>query len=241
MHGHQQMNSNSLQHMMYNQNRDQIKMENNFGMNQGNPQNNMYYGNQPNSYFQQQQQQPQQQQQNHPGLNHGYPQSPSSPHPMHNSQNYLQHQMHHNVPSPSHPPQSPAQMSQSSDQGFNSNSVNLNDLGSLSTGTLLEKIYKLQRSQKDDLNKIRQYQKQVMVSPNKQAFDVLDQQHRQMKEQIDTEVKALQRLYTQVVLQPSEIHRLLLLVQELKIQQTQLELFHQELHQLAQSHGPTRW
>ena len=148
--------------------------------------------------------------------------------------------MHHGVPSPSHgPPQSPGPISDSG--AFNSNSVNLNDLSTLSTPNLLEKIYRLQRSQKDDLNKIRQYQKQVMVAPNKPSFDILDQQHRQMKEQIDTEVKALQRLYTQVILQPPEIHRLLLLVQELKIQQTQLELFHQELHQLAQAHGPTRW
>lgn len=225
---HQDMNQ--MQQMMHRG--DQIKLENNFAMGNGNPQqNNVYYGNQPNAYFQQ----------NHPGVNH-YPQSPSSPHPMH--QGHMQQQQHqmqqqHQIPqSPSHPPQSPHM---SDNQGFNSNMVNLNDLGSLSTTSLLEKIYKLQRSQKDDLNKIRQYQKQVMVSPNKQSFDVLDQQHRQMKEQIDTEVKALQRLYTQVVLQPPEIHRLLLLVQELKIQQTQLELFHQELHQLAQPHGPTRW
>jgi len=192
----------------------------------GNSQSNVYFGNQPNAYFQ-----------NHPGISNAYPQSPSSPHQMHS---HAMHQgMHHNVPSPSQPPQSPGPMPEIN-QGFNSNSVNLNDLGSLPTSSLLEKIYKLQRAQKDDLNKIRQFQKQVMISPNKQSFDILDQQHRQMKEQIDTEVKSLQRLYTQVILQPPEIHRLLLLVQELKIQQTQLELFHQELHQLAQSHGPTR-
>lgn len=225
-----QPQSHPMQHMGH---REQlpVKVEGNFShMSQGmgnQPQNSgPYYGNQPNVYFQQQQ--------NH-GMN--YPQSPNpaSPHP-----GGMQHQhgLPHPIPSPSHNPvpQSPGAMS----DGQLFNSVSLSDLNNLNTVGLLEKIYCLQRSQKDDLNKIRQYQKQVMHSPNKQSFDNLDQQHRQMKEQIDTEVKALQRLYTQVILQPPEIHRLLLLVQELKIQQTQLELFHQELHQLAQPHGPTR-
>lgn len=241
---HMQFNRNMMQpqlNSMHQQGyRPDVKQESNFSHmspsmhNQQN--NNNYYGNQPNSYFQQQQ--------NHNNMSGGYPQSPIPGSPMHQNQNPMNHmpiQTHHNqmqTPSPGIP-QSPGPML-SDNQAFNSNNVNVGDLGSLSTPVLLEKIYKLQRSQKDDLNKIRQFQKQVMVSPNKQSFDILDQQHRQMKEQIDTEVKSLQRLYTQVILQPSEIHRLLLLVQELKIQQTQLELFHQELHQLTQPHGPTR-
>jgi len=198
-------------HMMHPH--DSVKVEGNYGHmspSMGGVQGNSYYPGNQPNSYFQPGQQPQGHQMNYP------PQSPnpSSPHPM--------------------------QGSVSDGQTFNSNSVNLNDLGTLHTPALLEKIYRLQRSQKDDLNKIRQYQKQVMVSPTKSSFDMLDQQHRQMKEQIDIEVKALQRLYTQVILQPPEIHRLLLLVQELKIQQTQLELFHQELHQLAQAHGPTR-
>jgi len=214
-----------MQHMMH----EPVKVEGNYGHMSpsmgGMGQNSPYFGgNQPNAYFQSPQ----------GGHQMNYPQSPnpSSPHPMGNH-------MHHPVPSPSHgAPPSPGPMS--GDGSFSPSMANLNDLGSLNTPALLEKIYRLQRSQKEDLNKIRQYQKQVMISPTKSSFDLLDQQHRQMKEQIDTEVKALQRLYTQVILQPPEIHRLLLLVQELKIQQTQLELFHQELHQLAQAHGPTR-
>ena len=83
-------------------------------------------------------------QQNHPGLIHGYP---SSPQPMHNSQNYLQHQIYYNVTSPYHPPPSPVQMSQSSDQGFNSNSVNLNDFSqTLSSST--QPTYDLSKKRK---------------------------------------------------------------------------------------------
>merc|ERR1712151_410431 len=158
----QQQQQHHMQHMMHPH--DSVKVEGSYGGHMspsmgGMPQRNSYFsGNQPNSYFQSGQQ-PQGHQMNYP------PQSPnpSSPHPM-------------------------GQGSVSDGQTFNSNSVNLSDLNTLTTPALLEKIYRLQRSQKDDLNKIRQYQKQVMVSPTKSSFDMLDQQHRQMKEQIDTEV-----------------------------------------------------
>merc|ERR1712137_120667 len=118
--------------------------------------------------------------------------------------------------------------------------VNLAELVSLPVPSLLEKVYHLQRTQKEHLLKIRQVQKQVMCNPQEHTFKLLDSQHRALKEQIDIEVKALQNLYTQTVLLPAEVHRLLLLVQELKIQQTQLELFRQELHQLTQPHAPNR-
>ena len=194
--------------------------------------NNMYYHNQ-HQPQQPQQPQPQQQQQMYYQQNQvNYaPQSPvpSSPLPQHSS-------MH--MPSPSAPPASPGLEQQQFSMQSNLNI--LNDFNTLNTPALLKKIYQLQRTQKDDLTKIRQLQKQVMCNPQKSMFDVLDAQHRHLKECIDTEVKALQRLYTQVILLPAEIHKLLLLVEELKIQQTQLELYHQELHQLAQS-GPPRW
>jgi len=217
---------NRMQHSHHmQQHPGHVKLEPNYSHMGNQGQGGVYYGNQPNVYFQQ-------------GHGGNYPPqspNPSSPHPsMHGGHP----SMHHPIPSPSNGGSVPPSPGPMDSKPYNP--VNLSELSTLNTAGLLEKIYCLQRSQKDDLNKIRQYQKQVMHNPSKQSFDSLDQQHRQMKEQIDTEVKALQRLYTQVILQPPEIHRLLLLVQELKIQQTQLELFHQELHQLAQPHGPTR-
>ena len=117
----------------------------------------------------------------------------------------------------------------------------LSDFNSLNPPTLLKTIYQLQRAQKEELSKIRQIQKGVMIAPQKSSFEMLDAQHRKLKEAIENQIKALQSLYTQVILLPPEIHKVLLLIQELKIQQTQLELYHQELHQLASNTGPPRW
>lgn len=54
-----------------------------------------------------------------------------------------------------------------------------------------------------------------------------------MKAQIAEELKTLQALFQQVILPPSEIHKLIYLLQDLKLQQIQLELFQQELQRLT--------
>ena len=79
-----------------------------------------------------------------------------------------------------------------------------------------------------------------MLNPQKQAYEVLDYQQTQLKQQIESEIKTLQQLYTQKILQPSEIQQLKTLLQDLKLQQTQLEVYHQELLQLTQQ-NPSRW
>jgi hypothetical protein len=109
-----------------------------------------------------------------------------------------------------------------------------------SPSQLLEQITQIIREQKDRLEKVRLYQKQVMMNPQKDSFDMLNQEHQSFKEHLDNEIRALQQVSQRVILAPGEINRLLGLLQELKIQQTQLELYHQELIQLTQSY-PTRW
>lgn len=147
-------------------------------------------------------------------------QPPASPHPLHSSGNH-------------------AMMDQPQHTGMQG-TVSYQELISMPVSAMLEKVFNLQRNQKDTLLKIRQAQKQVMCNPQEHTYNLLSQQHTTLKDQIDMEMKALQTFYTQTVLHPAEVHRLLILVQELKIQQTQLELFRQELHQLVQSHAPSR-
>lgn len=98
---------------------------------------------------------------------------------------------------------------------------------------LLDEIYDYKQQQKDQLENIRQYQKQVMIRPQKEGYDVLLQQHKQLRNQITEELRMLQALFQQVILPPAEIHKLIYLLQDLKLQQIQLELFQQELQRLT--------
>jgi hypothetical protein len=98
---------------------------------------------------------------------------------------------------------------------------------------VLEEIYNYKQQQKDQLEKIRQFQKQLMMRPQKEGYDVLLQQHSQLKNQITEELRTLQALFQQIILPPAEIHKLIYLLQDLKLQQIQLELFQQELQRLV--------
>ncbi|KAL6066876.1 Signal transducer and activator of transcription, variant 2 [Balamuthia mandrillaris] len=102
-----------------------------------------------------------------------------------------------------------------------------------SSSALLNEVYQWEQRQKEQLEKIRQYQKQIMLRPQKEGFDILTQQHQQMKSQIEQELKALQSLFQNIILPPSDIHKLIYLLQDLKLQQIQLELYAQELARLT--------
>ena len=70
---------------------------------------------------------------------------------------------------------------------------------------------------------------------------MLDEQHRQLKRNLQAELSALKSMQSELILSPEEIHKLLYLVQELKVQLTQLEIYCEELQQLTQSTNPSRW
>jgi len=157
---------------------------------------------------------------------------------------FPQHTLFFNPPQQTNPlvvpPQAPQPSSPPALPALHNNS-NPPEFGNLPSQQLLNEIYHLQIKQKEKMEKMRHIQKQVMVNPQKQAFDMLDLQQKQLKSAIDSELKALQQLSQQIILPPNEIHRLLFLQQDLRIQLTQLELYHQELQQLMQPHPPNCW
>ena len=120
---------------------------------------------------------------------------------------------------------------------------------------LLNEIYQAQTQQKEHLEKIRQFQKQFMIHPQRQgtsllsislpnyptAFEMLDEQHRQLKHNLQAELAVLKRMQSEIILSPEEIHKLSFLLQELKLQLTQLEIYIEELQQITQLPNPSRW
>lgn len=98
-------------------------------------------------------------------------------------------------------------------------------------------------AQADFLHKMRYFQRQVLQNPQRQNFDILTQQHEQMKKQLDAELKTLCDMENQIILSPPEIQKLTQVKQKLITQTMQLELYHQELQGLLaqQSGGPQRW
>lgn len=77
--------------------------------------------------------------------------------------------------------------------------------------------------------------------PQKEGLEVVDAQQKQMRLQIEHELKGLQQLHSTVLLEPADIHRLAALQTELRMQLLQCELFRQELQQLVQPHMQKRW
>lgn len=104
-----------------------------------------------------------------------------------------------------------------------------------STEQLLEEIFNHKQQQKEQLEKIRHYQKQVMIRPQKESYDILVQEHDQLKNRLNEELRTLQAMFQNTILSPASIHKLTYLVQDLKLQQIQLELFQQEIQRLTLS------
>ena len=66
------------------------------------------------------------------------------------------------------------------------------------------------------------------------------QQHVQLKERVDAELRALDELLMSLVVPPSCIPRIQSLQEQITSQQVQLEIFHSELLQLK-SDGGVQW
>lgn len=77
--------------------------------------------------------------------------------------------------------------------------------------------------------------------PQKEGLEIIDTQQKQMRLQIEHELKGLQQLHGQALLEPADIHRLAVLQTELRMQLLQVELFRQELQQLVQPQMQKRW
>jgi len=134
-------------------------------------------------------------------------------------------------PSPvssSPPPASPNDLSMAQSQLPQITATNLEQCQQL-----LNEIYQWEQRQKEQMEQIRQFQKQLMMRPQKEGFDMLVSQHQQLKAQILQELRTLTALFQQVILPPADIQKVITLLQDLKVQQVQVELFQHELNRLT--------
>lgn len=104
---------------------------------------------------------------------------------------------------------------------------------------LINEIMKLHVTQKEQLEKMKVIQKQVMMHPQKETFTMLDNEQNSLKKQIDAELSSLQQIDSSYLLSPTEIRHVIYLIHELTIQSIQLELFHDELQLLVHQQSPT--
>jgi hypothetical protein len=70
---------------------------------------------------------------------------------------------------------------------------------------LLADIHKYQVEQKAKIERMFQTQKQFLQAPNNQGFNLLTTDQKQLKEQLESEIKALVQCYDQVVLEPPDL------------------------------------
>lgn len=107
---------------------------------------------------------------------------------------------------------------------------------------LINKLQSFHIAQQEQLQKMAVLQKQILLNPQKESYEMLNNQQEQLKRQLDAELKALVDLERTVLLAPHEIRKVFYLQQQLVLQIMQLELYHQELTQLlSQSNMPARW
>eukprot|EP01103_Thecamoeba_quadrilineata_P018768 TRINITY_DN7347_c0_g1_i1.p1 TRINITY_DN7347_c0_g1~~TRINITY_DN7347_c0_g1_i1.p1 ORF type:complete len:613 (-),score=131.47 TRINITY_DN7347_c0_g1_i1:1110-2948(-) len=99
---------------------------------------------------------------------------------------------------------------------------------------LIVEVYQNYQRQKEELEKLRILQKKFLQNPRSEDHDLLGAHHKSLKNKLESQLKSLSYLQHHTILTPSDIHRLFLLTQDLKIQQLQLNLYWQELLQLSQ-------
>ncbi len=84
-------------------------------------------------------------------------------------------------------------------------------------------------------------QKQTMMNPQADPYNALFNEQKTLKEHLESELKALQQLFDQVILEPPDLQRLFWLRQDLEVQLKQLELLIAELNQLVQPSPTPQW
>lgn len=105
---------------------------------------------------------------------------------------------------------------------------------------ILGTIYQLLMEQDEKLKKLHQEQLQFLQQPIPDHFNALAASQRTLREQMETEMRALVQLTQQVIMDPPDLARMMVLQQELRIQMKQLELYQAELQQLVQPQAPAQ-
>eukprot|EP01112_Ceratiomyxa_fruticulosa_P020394 TRINITY_DN6922_c0_g1_i1.p1 TRINITY_DN6922_c0_g1~~TRINITY_DN6922_c0_g1_i1.p1 ORF type:complete len:681 (+),score=166.17 TRINITY_DN6922_c0_g1_i1:74-2116(+) len=89
--------------------------------------------------------------------------------------------------------------------------------------------------------KIHIQQRQILTSFNQRddaAIKVLDSENLQMRVQIEAFTKGLKEMEKQFILEPSQLYRMDHILQDLRVQQKQLEIYHSELTQSITLYPP---
>jgi len=98
--------------------------------------------------------------------------------------------------------------------------------------TLLNEIHGLQNAQRDMLEKMYMAQKQFLSEPgyNEEMLHTLQNEQVKLSSQIESEIQALNQMYSQTILEPNQLCKLDILLQDISIQLKQLHLYQMELN-----------
>jgi hypothetical protein len=104
----------------------------------------------------------------------------------------------------------------------------------------LLQVHQLQQQHKEQLDKMRHVQRQLMHQPEMTTYKQVDAEQKQMKQKVEEELQFLHKINRTFVLEPQDLHKYTFLRQELELQIQQLELYMRELQLLLQPPAP-RW
>lgn len=100
------------------------------------------------------------------------------------------------------------------------------------TTQLINRMIQLHSEQEQQLKSMRNQQKLLFQNPSVELYQQLSNEQKELKEKLDYELKNVNILYSQTLLQPGELHRVDYLKHEFLLQIKQLELYYHELEQL---------
>lgn len=101
-------------------------------------------------------------------------------------------------------------------------------------------IHQMQQQHKEQFDKMRHIQRQLMHQPEMNTYKMIDAEQKQLRQKIDEEIQTLHKINRTHILDPQDLHKYTFLRQELEIQLQQLELYMRELQLLLQPPAP-RW
>jgi hypothetical protein len=103
---------------------------------------------------------------------------------------------------------------------------------------VIDQVQQLHNTQDQQLEQMRQIQQQLILQPQKDGVRQLQEQQWKLNQQIEFELKEVQALHRSVILDPSALHQLRMLLQQLKIQQQKIEIYSQELQLVLNPRTP---
>lgn len=102
----------------------------------------------------------------------------------------------------------------------------------------LLQVHQLQQQHKEQLDKMRHVQRQLMHQPEMSVYKQVDVEQKHLKQKLEEELQYLHKINRTYVLEPQDLHKYTFLRQELELQLQQLELFMRELQLLLQPPAP---